>query len=125
MIHNDTDAGASLAAVANGADVQLVTLSGNHSLRTAATLRASLLQALEGSGPLAIDLSGIEEADIGTLQVLVAAERSARAAGRPIRFIAGPETAVGKLLVASGIRPVGGDMEGVAGGWTFEQGIAA
>lgn len=114
-----------MAAVANGADEQLVAITGHQSLRTAATLRASLLQALEGSGPLTIDLTAIEEADIGTLQVLVAAENSARAAGRPIRFLAGPETAIGKLLAASGMAPVGADDGRAGGGWTFEKGIAA
>jgi anti-anti-sigma regulatory factor len=126
MIQIDTDVKVSPAVAADASGSQLVKLNGAHSLRTAATLRASLLQALAGQGPLAIDLTDIEEADVGTLQALIATERSATEAGRELRFVAAADSPMGKLLVATGVFTAGAS-EFTAGTaqWTFEKGIWA
>lgn len=125
MIQSDTDGKVSPAVSAGGSGAYLVKLNGAHSLRTAATLRASLLQALEGDGPIEIDLNGIEEADIGTLQVLIAAERSAVTERRTLRFAAASGSAMGKLLVAAGAFAASApELSPDAPTWTFEKGIS-
>jgi hypothetical protein len=126
MIQSDTDGTVNPTVAVGGSGSRLVKLNGAHSLRTAATLRASLLQALEGDGPIEVDLNGIEDADIGTLQVLIAAERSAVSEGRTLRFAAEGGSAMGKLLVASGAFAASAhELAPDAPTWTFEKGIAA
>jgi len=102
MIQSDTVGKSARATEEAGSRAQLVKLGGSQSLRTAAALRGSLLQALEGQGTIAVDLDDIDDADVATLQVLIAAERSAREAGRQLRFISAADSAIGRLLLTVG-----------------------
>lgn len=123
MTQSDTVGDLDSAVVASGSSSHMVKLTGVHSLRTAATLRESLLQALEGQGPIAIDLNDIDDADVGTLQVLVAAQRSALAAGRALRFTASAGSPTGRLLIAVGaFSAESPELASDATGWVFQRG---
>lgn len=123
MTQSDTVGEVVSAATASGSGSPVVKLTGVHSLRTAATLRGSLLQALEGQGPIVIDLNEIDDADVGTLQVLIAAERSARVAGRDLSFTVSAGSPTGRLLIAVGA--VAAESPRLASdttGWAFQRG---
>jgi anti-anti-sigma regulatory factor len=62
----------------------IVELPNELTIARAPELRALLLSALDGEGPLEIDARAVTEVDLAGLQVLCAAGRSARARGRPL-----------------------------------------
>lgn len=126
MIQSDTNGIAVSPSISAGTPPQRIHFSGVQSLRTVATLRATLLQALESERPLEVDLSDIDDADIGVLQLLIAAERSAFESGRTLHFYVKADTAMGRLLVSSGAlgdRSV--DLCDGATPWNFQQGVFA
>ena len=57
-------------------------------LSTVAALRAQLLLALAGAADVEIVASAVERVDTANLQILCAAARELRAAGRPFRLAA-------------------------------------
>lgn len=64
-------------------DGQLVTLTGRLDVTGTSAAREALHAALAaGSGPLVVDLSGVELLDATGLGVLIGSHRRARAAGR-------------------------------------------
>jgi anti-anti-sigma regulatory factor len=65
----------------------MLSFSGVLSLRDAGDLRLSLLAALSGSSEVRVDVSGLVSADLTILQVLVAARRSALAAGKEVLLV--------------------------------------
>lgn len=68
------------------ADRRRLRLQGDCNIYGALALRDALLQALREQQALELDLSGVVEIDTAGLQVLMAAKRFARAAGRELPF---------------------------------------
>lgn len=77
-------------------------LSGDLSLRNIVELRASLLQALAEHQSIAIDTAAVASVDVGTVQVLVAAARSAAATGRTLSLAADAAAPMGRALIRAG-----------------------
>ena len=65
----------------------LLTLPANGTTSAAEELRIQLVMLLDGDGPPQIDASEVENAGQAVLQLLVAAQAEARAAGRPLSFV--------------------------------------
>ena len=82
---------------------QTVVLGGKLGIRDGAALLAQLQAAMVGSSPLTIDCSGLEAADVTTLQLLIAARHTARAANRPLSLTTPPGGALDTLLRRVGI----------------------
>lgn len=79
------------------------TLSGELTIAAASKVKADLLQALAGTGPLEVDTTQISEIDGAGLQVLLAAFKSAASARIPIVF---PSQARG-AAVSAGLGLIG------------------
>ena len=80
----------------------LIELKGAHTLGSAAKLREKILQNLLGDGPLTIDAGSAEAIDISTLQVLVAAQKTASSRGQDLTVVVPKSTAVATLAQAAG-----------------------
>jgi anti-anti-sigma factor len=79
---------------------QTVRLSGQVDVRTVGALRSRLHSAIEcGTGPLRVDVAGLELTDEAGLGVLLGGARRARGAGRSMVLVEVP-AALGKLLEA-------------------------
>jgi len=63
-----------------------ILFSGNATIDSAAQTKEKLLAVLDKSRHVIIDISGLERVGIAFLQVLVAAEKSALAAGKSIQL---------------------------------------
>jgi len=75
-----------------------ITLVGRHDARAAGPVRDALHAALgAGSGPLVVDITGVELLDATGLGVLVGAHRRARLDGREL-VLRGASTRVARLL---------------------------
>jgi anti-anti-sigma regulatory factor len=70
-----------------------LTLTGALEIGGTEQLRRALLDALAAKAALTIDLSGLEACDAAVLQVLIAARKTAAAAGRELRITALPPAA--------------------------------
>lgn len=79
-----------------------VELAGDLSLRSIAELKSRLATALAAGAPLLIDTGGVSSIDAGCLQVLVAAQKSANAAGTSMTLSARTDGPLGRTLVAAG-----------------------
>lgn len=79
-----------------------ITLSGELSLRNAAELRIKLWDALAGHASIALETDLVDSADAGILQLLVAAQKSAAAAGKTMTLAASAGRPFGKALLAVG-----------------------
>lgn len=79
-----------------------VELTGDLSLRSIAELKTRLAAALADGGPLLIETGGVASIDTGCLQVLVAAQKSANAAGTPMSLSAAAAGPLGRTLIAAG-----------------------
>ncbi|ODT26734.1 MAG: hypothetical protein ABS35_10300 [Kaistia sp. SCN 65-12] len=77
-------------------------LSGDLSLRNISELQTRLKQALAEHRAIDIDTAGVESIDVGTLQLLVSATRSAAADDRSLSLAAGAGTPMGRALVRAG-----------------------
>ena len=64
-----------------------VKLPANAVTATAESLRAQLVTLLDGPGPAAIDASEVENVGQAVLQLIVAAQSQARAAGQSLEII--------------------------------------
>lgn len=78
-------------------------LSGELSLRNIAELRTTLEQALVKHPAIAIDTAGVESADVGALQLLLAAQKSADASGARMSLTASAAGPFGRALIAAGL----------------------
>jgi anti-anti-sigma factor len=77
---------------------QTIRLAGRVGVLTAGDLRARLHAAIDGgSGPLRVDVAGLELVDPAGLGVLVGAARRARRRDRSLRLVAVPAP-LGRLL---------------------------
>lgn len=88
-----------------------IELSGAITIREIEAVRRDLLAKLEAKRPLEVDLSGVTEADVSLIQLMLAAEKS----GAPIRLASSYPEAVQQVLARSGIDAVGATI------WSPEQ----
>jgi anti-anti-sigma regulatory factor len=70
----------------------IVELPKELTIAGAAELKALLLSALDGEGPLELDARAVAEVDVAGLQLLCAASRSARGRGRSVGLAPGPRS---------------------------------
>lgn len=77
-------------------------LSGDLSLRNIAELHTRLLQALAEHRAIDLTTAAVESVDVGTLQLLVAATKSAAADDRALSLVADMATPMGRALVRAG-----------------------
>jgi ABC-type transporter Mla MlaB component len=61
-----------------------VILDGSVTVRTIEVIHARLVEALRRHGTVIVDCTGLTEADISLAQLLIAAQRSARASGNTV-----------------------------------------
>ena len=61
-----------------------ITFGGALNIREAPRLHAEILAAMASGEALVIDVSGVTEADVSFVQLLLAARRSADAQGKPL-----------------------------------------
>lgn len=125
MIQTETQGAVPISAPDFPDLAQAVSLSGIQNIRTAGQTRSSLLQALEGESALRIDLSAIEEADVGLLQVLIAMQHSAHLNSRAVEFVGAPEGVVRQLMEDAGALPANsGSATPDPNAWVFSEGIS-
>jgi len=77
-------------------------LSGDLSLRNISELHTRLLQALAEHRAIDLDTIAVESIDVGTLQLLVSATRSAAADDRSLSLAADAASPMGRALVRAG-----------------------
>lgn len=77
-------------------------LSGAYTVDRAAGLKAELSSLLDGAEQAIVSLSEVEELDLACLQVIYAARRSAKAAGREFHFAGTVRPRVARRLLACG-----------------------
>lgn len=82
--------------------VHVVQISGDAGLRAAQDIAMTLRQALTGHDRVAIATEAVTGADITTIQLLLAASKQARAAGKSLALAAPPTGALRALLIAVG-----------------------
>ena len=80
-----------------------IELIGAITIREIEAIRSGLLAKLQAKTPLEIDLSGVTEADISLIQLMLAAEKS----GAPIRLAQPTPEAVQQVLARSGLNAAG------------------
>lgn len=88
--------------------VHLVKISGDAGLRAAQDIAGSLREALAGHDRVAIATEAITNADITTIQLLLAARRQAQASGKSVSLAAPPTGVLRELLIATGCLDAGG-----------------
>ncbi len=86
----------------HSADPHVISLAGPVGLRNVAELAAELQRGLSASGPIVVDCAGLTEIDLSAVQLLLAAQRTARASGRAFALAAPPDGALGALLMTTG-----------------------
>lgn len=77
-------------------------LSGDLSLRNISELHRRLTEALAEHQAIDLDTREVESADTGTLQLLVAAAKTAAATGRTLGLAADAASPMGRALVRAG-----------------------
>jgi len=87
-----------------------IELTGAITIREIEAVRHGLLSKLETKAPLEIDMSGVTEADISLIQLMIAAEKS----GASIRLSRPYPEAVQQVLARSGLDTAGASL------WTKE-----
>ena len=75
---------------------------GSQTLQTAGILKGVLLQALTANTPLTIDLDDAESFDAAALQLLVATQKTAAAAGHAVTVTCSADSAAGRLISSLG-----------------------
>lgn len=91
-------------------------LEGSQTIRDAAALAGSLSEALAAHDGLRVETAAVASVDVGILQVLVAAHKTARRMAKPLSIEAGPGGALEAALEASGIAARAIRLE--TGSWT-------
>jgi anti-sigma B factor antagonist len=90
------------------AELQLLRLRGEFDLRAAPDLREAIVEALDAggaSGPLLVDMAGLDFLDSTIISVLLAGVKRAKEAGRDLR-LAGLAPQVARILGVTGIDSV-------------------
>lgn len=80
-----------------------LTLKGTQTLGSAAQLRAKITQYLTAGEGLTIDAGAAEAIDLASLQVLIAAQRSAADSDQALSIVAPKGTAIMKLAHSAGL----------------------
>jgi anti-anti-sigma regulatory factor len=105
---------------------QTFPLNGSLGLRDAARLSAELAEALARPGPLTIDCTALAGVDLAIVQLLVAAHKTAAAAGKPLALVSPPGGPLAALLRQAGfIAPDGRPLTPQAEFWSNAEGKAA
>jgi hypothetical protein len=98
-----------------------IALAGTPSLRDSAEIAGRLRSALSEHDEVVVDLQEVTSADIGILQVLVAAERTAVAGGKTLRVAGADKGAMQSLLLNAGLAiTAAGQIAAVGGPSTLE-----
>ena len=84
-----------------------IELTGATTIREVEAIRRDLLARLESKTPFEVDLSGVTEADISLIQLILAAEKSAANLGASIRLAQPYPEAVQQVLARSGLDAAG------------------
>ena len=82
--------------------VHVVEFSGDAGLRAAQDIAVSLRQALAAHDRIVVATEAVTGADITTIQLLLAADRQARASGKSLALSAPPTGALRALLIEVG-----------------------
>jgi ABC-type transporter Mla MlaB component len=77
-------------------------LSGDLSLRNISELHTCLKQALAEHRAVDLDTAAVESVDVGTLQLLVSATKSAATDDRTLSLVVDAATPMGRALVRAG-----------------------
>ena len=88
-----------------------IELTGAITIREIEAVRRDLLAKLAAKAPLEIDMSGVTEADISLVQLILSAEKSA---GATLRLLRPYPEAVQQVLARSGLDAAGATL------WTME-----
>lgn len=91
-----------LTTTAIAGDCARLAIDGPMTVYEAEAQRNELLQALDASQGLEIDVSGLDEIDTAGVQLLVLAQREARLAGKPLR-LSGQSAALQEALGRYGL----------------------
>lgn len=83
-------------------DVKPVVIEGEFTIFTAAEIRARLLDAMNESDQIEVDLSGVSEMDTAGLQIILAARMDAANRHKQLSFI-GSSRAVGDVMAIYGL----------------------
>lgn len=89
----------------SGEQIRTIRLSGSVDIASAAELKRDLMDALEGDSAIRIDLGGLEDIDVTVIQLLLAAQHQAAAAGREFRIVGPWNPAIESRLQPAGISP--------------------
>ena len=99
---------------------ETVTLSGALALRDAGELSGRLATTLSQHRALTIDATGVTAADMAVVQLLIAARKSASAAGKPFELKIGRAGALRELFGKAGFAADNGlPLPSHQGLWTF------
>jgi anti-anti-sigma regulatory factor len=84
----------------------VLALSGDQGMRQAVRTQAEVLAALHMPGDLVLDCTGVTEADLSLVQIILAAHRTARTGGRCVTISAQPDGALRSVLQRGGFADV-------------------
>lgn len=88
--------------------VHTIKISGDAGLRAAQDIAELLRQAIASHDDIVIATDAISAADITTIQLLIAASKQAKAAGKSLRLAAEPVGALRDLLIQTGFLDASG-----------------
>lgn len=80
-----------------------VALAGSYTVERASELKDQLLEALNGSDVVDLDISGFTGGDLAFLQVLCSAQKTCVAKGKTIRPSQPLQEHIGELIQSSGL----------------------
>ena len=80
-----------------------VALAGSYTVERASELKDQLLEALNGSDAVDLDISGLTGGDLAMLQVLCSAQKTCAARGKAIRPSQPLQERLGELIQSSGL----------------------
>lgn len=90
-------------------DARRIEFSGALGLRDVHAVRDTLLEALGGQAAVEIDAGELTEIDVSIVQVLIAAQKTARARGTRFHVIASPEGPLRAVMFRAGLLQVSGE----------------
>ena len=106
--------------------VHLVEISGDAGLRAAQEVASALREALAGHQHIAIAIDAVGNADITTIQLLLAARKLALASGKSLHLVAPPSGVLRELLIQTGFLDAeGAPLTPEGEFWTQARGRAA